>query len=68
MARRAFGAPSARPPSSTTGGATATNAAACSATPDGFTVWYEADDAVGGVLTHNGDTDYELGARLIAEH
>jgi NADPH-dependent 2,4-dienoyl-CoA reductase/sulfur reductase-like enzyme len=34
--------------------------------PDGFTVWYEADDAVVGVLTHNADNDYDLGARLIA--
>jgi 3-phenylpropionate/trans-cinnamate dioxygenase ferredoxin reductase subunit len=35
--------------------------------PDGFTVWYEADDAVVGVLTHNSDDDYDLGERLIAE-
>ena len=35
--------------------------------PDGFTVWYEADDAVVGVLTHNADDDYDLGQRLIAE-
>ena len=35
--------------------------------PDGFTVWYEADDAVVGVLTHNADDDYDLGERLIAE-
>lgn len=35
--------------------------------PDGFTVWYEADGAVVGVLTHNADDDYELGERLIAE-
>jgi 3-phenylpropionate/trans-cinnamate dioxygenase ferredoxin reductase component len=35
--------------------------------PDGFTVWYEADDAVVGVLTHNADDDYALGERLIAE-
>jgi NADPH-dependent 2,4-dienoyl-CoA reductase/sulfur reductase-like enzyme len=35
--------------------------------PDGFTVWYEADDAVVGVLTHNADDDYNLGQRLIAE-
>ncbi len=34
---------------------------------DGFTVWYEADGAVVGVLTHNSDDDYELGERLIAE-
>ncbi len=36
--------------------------------PDGFTVWYEADDAVVGVLTHNADNDYDLGERLIEEH
>jgi NADPH-dependent 2,4-dienoyl-CoA reductase/sulfur reductase-like enzyme len=35
--------------------------------PDGFTVWYEADEAVVGVLTHNADDDYDLGERLIAE-
>jgi NADPH-dependent 2,4-dienoyl-CoA reductase/sulfur reductase-like enzyme len=35
--------------------------------PDGFTVWYEADDAVVGVLTHNADDDYELGEQLIAD-
>jgi 3-phenylpropionate/trans-cinnamate dioxygenase ferredoxin reductase component len=35
--------------------------------PDGFTVWYEADGAVVGVLTHNADDDYDLGQRLIAE-
>jgi len=35
--------------------------------PDGFTVWYEADDAVVGVLTHNAVDDYDLGQRLIAE-
>ena len=35
--------------------------------PDGFTVWYEADDAVVGVLTHNADDDSDLGQRLIAE-
>jgi NADPH-dependent 2,4-dienoyl-CoA reductase/sulfur reductase-like enzyme len=35
---------------------------------DGFTVWYGSEDAVVGVLTHNADNDYELGARLIAEH
>jgi hypothetical protein len=34
---------------------------------DGFTVWYEADDAVVGILTHNSDDDYDLGERLIAE-
>lgn len=35
--------------------------------PEGFTVWYEADDAVVGVLTHNADDDSDLGQRLIAE-
>ncbi len=35
--------------------------------PDGFTVWYEAGDAVVGVLTYNADDDYDLGERLIAE-
>jgi len=35
--------------------------------PEGFTVWYEADDAVVGVLTHNADHDSDLGQRLIAE-
>jgi NADPH-dependent 2,4-dienoyl-CoA reductase/sulfur reductase-like enzyme len=35
--------------------------------PDGFTVWYEADDAVVGVLTYNADDDYDLGERLIAQ-
>jgi 3-phenylpropionate/trans-cinnamate dioxygenase ferredoxin reductase subunit len=34
---------------------------------DGFTVWYETDNAVVGVLTHNADDDYDLGERLIAE-
>ncbi len=34
---------------------------------DGFTVWYETDDAVVGVLTHNADDDYDLGERLVAE-
>jgi NADPH-dependent 2,4-dienoyl-CoA reductase/sulfur reductase-like enzyme len=34
---------------------------------DGFTVWYETDDAVVGVLTHNADDDYDLGERLIAD-
>ena len=32
-----------------------------------ITVWYETDDAVVGVLTHNADDDYDLGERLIAE-
>ncbi len=35
--------------------------------PDGFTVWYEAGNAVVGVLTHNADDDYDLGERLITE-
>jgi 3-phenylpropionate/trans-cinnamate dioxygenase ferredoxin reductase subunit len=35
--------------------------------PEGFTVWYEAGDAVVGVLTYNADDDYDLGERLIAE-
>lgn len=35
--------------------------------PEGFTVWYEADAATVGVLTHNADDDYELGRQLIAE-
>jgi hypothetical protein len=35
--------------------------------PGGFTVWYEADDAVVGVLTRNADDAYDLGERLIAE-
>jgi 3-phenylpropionate/trans-cinnamate dioxygenase ferredoxin reductase component len=35
--------------------------------PDGFTVWYESEDAAVGVLTHNADDDYDLGERLIAE-
>jgi NADPH-dependent 2,4-dienoyl-CoA reductase/sulfur reductase-like enzyme len=34
---------------------------------DGFTVWYETDDEVVGVLTHNADDDYDLGERLIAD-
>ncbi|OBA62480.1 pyridine nucleotide-disulfide oxidoreductase [Mycobacterium sp. 1100029.7] len=34
---------------------------------DGFTVWYESDDALVGVLTYNADDDYDLGERLIAE-
>lgn len=32
---------------------------------DGFTVWYERDGALVGVLTHNADGDYELGQQLI---
>lgn len=32
----------------------------------GFTVWYEADGAVVGVLSCNADDDYDLGERLIA--
>ena len=32
---------------------------------DGFTVWYERGGAVVGVLTHNADDDYDLGAQLI---
>ena len=34
---------------------------------DGFTVWYESDRAVVGVLTCNADDDYDLGEALIAE-
>jgi 3-phenylpropionate/trans-cinnamate dioxygenase ferredoxin reductase component len=34
---------------------------------DGFTVWYESDDAVVGVLTYNADDDYDLGEQLISE-
>jgi 3-phenylpropionate/trans-cinnamate dioxygenase ferredoxin reductase subunit len=34
---------------------------------DGFTVWYERDRAVVGVLTCNADDDYDLGETLIAE-
>jgi 3-phenylpropionate/trans-cinnamate dioxygenase ferredoxin reductase component len=34
---------------------------------DGFTVWYESDGAVVGVLTYNADADYETGEQLIAE-
>jgi 3-phenylpropionate/trans-cinnamate dioxygenase ferredoxin reductase subunit len=34
---------------------------------DGFTVWYERDGAVVGVLTCNADDDYDLGETLIAE-
>lgn len=33
---------------------------------NGFTVWYEADGVAVGVLTHEADTDYELGEKLIA--
>jgi 3-phenylpropionate/trans-cinnamate dioxygenase ferredoxin reductase subunit len=32
---------------------------------DGFTVWYERDGALVGVLTYNADDDYELGEQLI---
>ncbi len=32
---------------------------------DGFTIWYESDGAVVGVLTCNADNDYELGEGLI---
>ena len=32
---------------------------------DGFTVWYESDGAVVGVLTHNADDDYDRGEDLI---
>ncbi|MCW2652231.1 MAG: NAD(P)H-nitrite reductase [Mycobacterium sp.] len=32
---------------------------------DGFTVWYEADGAVVGVLTMNADDDYDRGEELI---
>ncbi|OBA80331.1 pyridine nucleotide-disulfide oxidoreductase [Mycobacterium sp. 1164966.3] len=35
--------------------------------PDGFTVWYESENAVVGVLTYNADDDYDLGEQLIAE-
>ena len=34
---------------------------------DGFTVWYERDDATVGVLTLNADDDYDLGERLVKE-
>lgn len=34
---------------------------------DGFTVWYDAGNALVGVLTYNADEDYDLGERLIAE-
>lgn len=34
---------------------------------DGFTVWYDSNDEVVGVLTYNADDDYDLGERLIAE-
>jgi NADPH-dependent 2,4-dienoyl-CoA reductase/sulfur reductase-like enzyme len=33
---------------------------------DGFTVWYESGGTVVGVLTHNGDDDYDRGEALIA--
>jgi 3-phenylpropionate/trans-cinnamate dioxygenase ferredoxin reductase subunit len=32
---------------------------------DGFTIWYEADGTVVGVLTHNADADYDRGEGLI---
>jgi 3-phenylpropionate/trans-cinnamate dioxygenase ferredoxin reductase component len=32
---------------------------------DGFTVWYERDGVLVGVLTHNADDDYDLGGQLI---
>ena len=32
---------------------------------DGFTVWYEVDDATVGVLTYNADDDYDRGEDLI---
>ena len=34
---------------------------------DGFTVWYEADGAAVGVLTHNADDDYDGGEKLIRD-
>jgi 3-phenylpropionate/trans-cinnamate dioxygenase ferredoxin reductase component len=34
---------------------------------NGFTVWYEADGAAVGVLTCNGDEDYDLGENLITQ-
>lgn len=34
---------------------------------EGFTVWYESENALVGVLTYNADDDYDLGERLIAE-
>ena len=34
---------------------------------EGFTVWYEADGAVVGVLTYNADDDYDMAEGLIAE-
>ena len=34
---------------------------------DGFTVWYEADGAAVGVLTHNADDDYDGGEGLIRD-
>lgn len=33
---------------------------------DGFTVWYESSGTLVGVLTHNGDDDYDRGEALIA--
>lgn len=32
---------------------------------DGFTVWYEADGDVVGVLTHNADEDYRRADELL---
>jgi hypothetical protein len=34
---------------------------------DGFTVWYQADGALVGVLTHNADEDYDMGEALIRD-
>jgi NADPH-dependent 2,4-dienoyl-CoA reductase/sulfur reductase-like enzyme len=34
---------------------------------DAFTVWYEREDVIVGVLTHNADDDYERGRELIRE-
>jgi 3-phenylpropionate/trans-cinnamate dioxygenase ferredoxin reductase component len=34
---------------------------------DGFTVWYERDGVLVGVLTHDADGDYDLGAELIRQ-
>lgn len=34
---------------------------------DSFTVWYESNGAVVGVLTMNADDDYDLAERLIRE-
>ena len=35
---------------------------------DGFTVWYESDEATVGVLTYNADDDYDRGEELIRAH